>query len=180
MIELVVYGDFNCPFSALASSRAHELERRGLATVRWRAVEHETRIPPQGLEITGDLREMLTDELAQINGLLRPGEPERHHLPVRQVNTGLATQRYAGTPEKRRRSLRPELFATHWERDERIDDDAVLDRLGAGPADVEKADQWRVAWQEATKPMVPVLVLPDGYVSRGLGALTRLAAMLDQ
>ncbi len=27
--------------------------------------------------------------------------------------------------------------------------------------------------------MVPMLVLPDGYVSRGLGALKRLADMID-
>lgn len=180
MIELVVYGDFNCPFSALAGSRAGELERRGLATVDWRAVEHDTGIPLDGVEVSGDLADTLYGELAQINGLLRPDEPERHQLPVRQVNTALATQRYAGTPAETRPSLRQEIFATHWERGERIDQDAVLDRLGAAPVDTALAGQWRAGWQTATEPMVPVLVLPDGYVSRGLGALARLAAMLDE
>lgn len=40
------------------------------------------------------------------------------------------------------------------------------------------AEEWRAAWQAATDPIVPVLVLPDGYVSRGLGALARLAGLL--
>ena len=40
MIDLVVYGDFNCPFSALASARVEYLERHGFAAVDWRAVEH--------------------------------------------------------------------------------------------------------------------------------------------
>ena len=40
-------------------------------------------------------------------------------------------------------------------------------------------DRWRAAWQAATEPIVPVLVLADGYVSRGLGALARLAKLLE-
>ena len=38
--KLIVYGDFNCPFSALASARVGYLERHGFADVDWRAVEH--------------------------------------------------------------------------------------------------------------------------------------------
>jgi hypothetical protein len=34
---------------------------------------------------------------------------------------------------------------------------------------------WRDTWYGLERPMVPMLVLPDGYVSRGLGALARLA-----
>jgi hypothetical protein len=34
---------------------------------------------------------------------------------------------------------------------------------------------WRDTWHGLERPMVPMLVLPDGYVSRGLGALARLA-----
>lgn len=179
MIELVAYGDFNCPFSALASARAAELERSGIATVDWRAVEHDQDIPPDGSEIVGELAEMLTGELDQVRSLLRPGEPDRLRLPVRQVNTALAIERYAGTPAEKRSSVRQAIFEAHWERGERIDDHAVLDRAGAGAADAAVAREWRKAWQAATDPIVPVLVLPDGYVSRGLGALTRLGDMLD-
>ena len=178
MIYLVVYGDFNCPFSALASERVDELERRGIATVEWRAVEHDRGIPAAGVEISGDVAQMLTDELAQIRGLLDRGEPDRLQLPICQVSTRLAITRYAGTPNESRPELRHEIFASHWQRAERIDDAAVLDDLGAGPANNVVAEEWRAAWQAATDPIVPVLVLPDGYVSRGLGALARLAGLL--
>lgn len=177
MIDLVVYGDFNCPFSALASERVDELERRGIATVEWRAVEHDRGIPAAGVEISGDVAQMLTDELAQIRGLLDRGEPDRLQLPIRQVNTRLAITRYAGTPNESRPELRHEIFVCTGNA-ERIDDAVVLDDLGAGPANNVAAEEWRAAWQAATDPIVPVLVLPDGYVSRGLGALARLAGLL--
>ena len=47
-LELVVFGDFNCPFSALASVRVTQLEESGVARVTWRAVEHDPDIPEQG------------------------------------------------------------------------------------------------------------------------------------
>ena len=178
MIDLVVYGDFNCPFSALASGRVDELERRGIATVEWRAVEHDREIPAAGVEVSGEVAQMLNEELAQIRGLLVDGEADRLRLPIRQVNTGLAIARYAGTPNESRPEIRHKIFASHWQRAKRIDDATVLDDLGAGPANNTVAEQWRAAWQAATDPMVPVLVLPDGYVSRGLGALSRLAGLL--
>ena len=56
---------------------------------------------------------------------------------------------------------------------------AAVDGRGAGRADPARAGQWRAAWQAATEPIVPVLVLADGYVSRGLGALARLAKLLE-
>lgn len=179
MIELIAYGDFNCPFSALASARLGELERRGVASGEWRAVEHDTRIPPAGLDVSGDLAGMLTSELDRIRDLLAPGEPDRLRLPVRQVSTALATRRYAGTPAGSRPAVRQGVFDAHWQRGGGIDDPAALDGLGAGRADPDLAGQWRAAWQAATEPIVPVLVLADGYVSRGLGALARLAKLLE-
>lgn len=37
--------------------------------------------------------------------------------------------------------------------------------------------RWQDEWAALPKPIVPVMVRPDGYVSRGLGALTRVARM---
>ncbi|MBK9559924.1 MAG: hypothetical protein IPO44_10330 [Candidatus Microthrix sp.] len=122
MIELTAYGDFNCPFSALASARLGELERRGVASGEWRAVEHDTRIPPAGLDVSGDLADMLTSELDRIRDLLAPGEPDRLRLPVRQVSTALATRRYAGTPAGSRPAVRQGIFDAHWQRGGGIDD----------------------------------------------------------
>lgn len=177
MIDLVVYGDFNCPFSALASERVDELERRGIATVEWRAVEHDRGIPAAGVEISGDVAQMLTDELAQIRGCSTAVSPIGCNSQSARSTPGL--------PSLVMRALRTNpvpSFATRSSprtgNAERIDDAVVLDDLGAGPANNVVAEEWRAAWQAATDPIVPVLVLPDGYVSRGLGALARLAGLL--
>lgn len=177
--QLVVYGDFNCPFSALASARVGELERRAVATFEWRAVEHDPTIPPDGEAVVDDLADMLSNEVATVRGLLRAGEPDRLRRPAHQVNTSLAIARYAGTSAEARSAVRQAIFAAHWEEGERIDDPAVLDRAGAGPADQATTDQWRQAWRAATEPMVPVLVLTDGTVIRGIDALDHLAALLE-
>ena len=55
-MRLVIYGDFNCPFSALASDRAARLERAAVAEVDWRAVAHDLRIPTVGGPIGPDDR----------------------------------------------------------------------------------------------------------------------------
>lgn len=54
-MELVVYGDFNCPYSCLASARADILVERGIAAVEWRAVEHDPSIPMPSEPVDGDL-----------------------------------------------------------------------------------------------------------------------------
>ena len=47
-MKLTVYGDFNCPYSYLASQRADQLIRGGMAQVDWRAVEHDRRLALTG------------------------------------------------------------------------------------------------------------------------------------
>ena len=48
VMTVIVYGDFNCPYSYLASQRADELNRTATEMVGWRAVEHD-----RGLALTG-------------------------------------------------------------------------------------------------------------------------------
>ena len=43
-MKLVLYGDFNCPYSYLASTRVDVLLERQIAEVEWRAVEHDPAI----------------------------------------------------------------------------------------------------------------------------------------
>lgn len=176
-VELIVYGDFNCPFSALASARVRRLERLGTVQVDWRAVEHAPDIPPEGIEVTGELASELRRELEQIRGLLGAGEPDRLRLPTRQPNTRLATTAYAATPAPDRPAMRDRLFAAHWIEGADLTDHTTLAQLGATITDTATADQWRAEWTALTEPIVPVMVLPDGYVSRGLGALTRLTKL---
>lgn len=176
-IELIVYGDFNCPFSALASARVGYLERHGLADVDWRAVEHAQDIPSQGRDLTGDQRDELRGELDQIRGLLTDGEGDQLTLPGIQSNTRRATSAYAATPAVDRPRLREQLFAAYWMQQADLSDPKTLIGLGAINEDKLVAEQWQDEWLALPRPIVPVIVLPDGYVSRGLGALARLAQL---
>jgi hypothetical protein len=174
-VRLVIYGDFNCPFSALASARAAGIEARALAEIDWRTVEHDDTIPPTGEATTPEVREAFENELTQIRALLVAGETDRLRVPGRRVNTRLVTAAYAATAKSLRPQLREELFAAYWARGEDLSEPDVIERLGANECDDSTAARWRSEWLSLAKPIVPVMILPDGYNSRGLGALTRLA-----
>ncbi len=59
-MSYVVYGDFNCPYSYLASLRVDEVVRRGAGGIEWRAVEHDPR-----LAVTGTPSAVAKDEWAR-------------------------------------------------------------------------------------------------------------------
>ena len=92
-MQLIVYGDFNCPYSYLASLRAEELERLG-HRVDWRAVEHDP-----GLSMTGMPSAADTDrerrELAEVAALALPGEQVPAGAPGMISNTYAVTAAYA-------------------------------------------------------------------------------------
>lgn len=177
-MDLRIYGDFNCPFSRLASRRAARLEEQGAATVDWRAVEHDPAIPQEGQPVVGDLAAEIGRELDQIRSLLRPGEALELRLPPLRPNTAAATAAYAAVPPERRPAAREALFAALWAEGRDIGDDAVLAGLGLTRRDPGGAVTWRDEWLGLERPIVPVMVLPGGRVSRGLGALDRLADLL--
>lgn len=175
-VGLIVYGDFNCPFSALASSRVRDLERRGIARVDWRAVEHAPDIAPSGQVLIGELRDELQREIEQIRSLLTRGEPDRLTRPTILANTKLATAAFAGTALADRSALRVRLFDAYWCEDAALDQSA-LTQLGATGSDSTIAAQWRGEWLGTSKPTVPTVVYPDGSVSRGLEALAQLSQL---
>jgi hypothetical protein len=179
MEHLVIYGDFNCPFSALASSRADRLERAGTATVEWRAVEHDPDIPRPGIAVIDDVASEVDREIDQVRGLVGPDEPFELHRPAVRSNTHAAVAAYAATEPSRRSTLRAALFDACWRRGETLDA-SVLAGLGCepSPSSSELVATWRDEWLGTGRPIVPLMVLPDGYVSRGLGALARLAGLL--
>jgi hypothetical protein len=181
-MDLVIFGDFNCPFSALASTRADELERRGIARVDWRAVEHKPEIPPGGEPVDGELRAELDEEVENVRELLVGDEEFATRWPAVRPNTRAAIERYAGVEPARRAAVRGELFRRYWGLGEDLGDARVLDDVvvvGAGAGDAGTAEAWQREWNDLGQPVIPTLRLPDGYVSRGLGALRRLAEMLD-
>jgi hypothetical protein len=71
--HLVVYGDFNCPWSYLVSRRAALLSTNGLQ-IDWRAVEHAP-LQDATTEDTSTRFEDLRDELEEVEAFLLPGEP---------------------------------------------------------------------------------------------------------
>ena len=69
MTGLTTYGDFNCPFSALASVRADVLRAADAYEIDWRAVQHDTAIPTAGEAVEGGTAAGLAEEVATIANL---------------------------------------------------------------------------------------------------------------
>jgi predicted DsbA family dithiol-disulfide isomerase len=170
-MTLVVYGSFNCPYSLLASMRVDRLRESGVADVEWRAVVHDPDVPKQGVRVLGDLAELFDRELDEIRGLLRGEEAYEATPPAVQPNTTLAVAGFSATAGDDADRLRARLFDALWVQDLDIGDAHVLRGLGCPvPPLSPAAEQWRSEWLGFDRP-----VLPSGIVSRGLGALKRLA-----
>lgn len=179
-MKLIMYGSFNCPYSYLASLRVDRLAAAGAAETQWRAVVHDPAVPRSGLPVTGDLEQMFDRELAEIRGLLKPGEAYPAKRPARQPDTTPAVAAYAAAAAADKAGrIRRGVYDAFWAEGLDIGDPAVLADLGC-PANPPTAvmDAWREDWLNLGRPMVPMLVLPDGTVSRGLGALRRLADLI--
>ena len=178
-MKLVIYGDFNCPYSCLASTRADGLLVRRMAEVEWRAVEHDPSIPAPSEVADGDVAAMLAREVTEVRGLLGAAEVFPIVAPAVHPNTAAAVAAFAGADSANSDGLRQRLFAALWFDGRDIGDPAVLEALGGElrRGHVPVVADWREAWLGLETPMVPVLVLPDGSVSPGLDALTRLAEL---
>ncbi len=91
---LIVYGDFNCPYSYLASQRVDALVRRDGTAVEWRAVEHGP-----GLSMLGTpsavRRHAWARDLAAAASLALPSERPASEPPPEVSNTMAAVSAYA-------------------------------------------------------------------------------------
>jgi 2-hydroxychromene-2-carboxylate isomerase len=172
--RLTIYGDFNCPFSALASARADVLLAADAYAIDWRAIQHDKVIPAVGETVEGEIAAALTVEVATIRELSE--HDVRLHLVVPPVrsNTAASSAAFAAAHDGVDR-LRRRLFAAVWAEGRNIGDPAELDRLDAVGRDEAIANRWQHEFEALPRPMTPTLMLPDGYISRGLGALARLA-----
>jgi predicted DsbA family dithiol-disulfide isomerase len=172
-VRLTIYGDFNCPFSALASVRADVLLDADAHEIDWRAIQHDPAIPATGEVVEGDAAAALAGEVATILELSE--HDVRLHLVVPPVrsNTAAASAAFAAAPDHDR--LRQRLFSAVWAEGRNLGDPAELDRLDAVGREDAIARRWQDEFEALPRPITPTLVLPDGYVSRGLGALARLA-----
>jgi DSBA-like thioredoxin domain len=179
-LELVIYGDFNCPFSALASDRAARLEATGHATIDWRAVEHDRSIPSRGSPVDAVRRIEFEREIAVVRDQLRPAESIVLEPPTVFINTATLNRSYAAVAPQDLSHVRQRLFHTYWRGGADMDDAATIAGL-PGPAEGARiADRWQAEWAALDRPIVPAMVLPDGHMSRGLGVLARLADHLEE
>ncbi len=186
--SVLIYGDFNCPFSALANARANRLADAGRLRVDWCSVEHDTTIGPNEHPLTSEQTAAFREELEQIDGILAPDEPHRFRVPSRRVNTRDLNQIYAATPPAHRTALRTAIFDAYWIHDRDVTSDHVLDEIINMLVVEQSGDQvsgdkarttvttWQRQWEALPRPIVPTMIINQGYVSRGLGALARLAS----
>jgi predicted DsbA family dithiol-disulfide isomerase len=172
--RLTIYGDFNCPFSALASARVDVLQAGAAYAIDWRAIQHDTVIPAVGETVEGDVAAALAVEVATIRDLSE--QDVRLHLVVPPVrsNTASASAAFAAALDDADR-LRRRLFAAVWAEGRNIGDPAELDRLDAVGRDDAIARRWQHEFETLPRPITPTVVSPDGDIFRGLGALARLA-----
>ena len=152
-MKVIVYADFNCVYSYLASQRADRLTREGTAEVDWRGVEHLPRLPVTGYQPRpGQAQpggEAGLDDLAEARRLALPGEQLPAGPPAVISNTRAAVSAYAeavadGIADR----LRLRLFEAIWAQGRNMSSAYDVRRVIAGllwPAD----------------PIYPHLVSPD-------------------
>lgn len=202
--RLVLYGDFNCPWSYLASRRASLLEDAGV-TVDWRAVEHEPWSPRPFMD--SSLRfGRLAAEMEQVERLLLPGEPFPHALSgflphSRAAVSGYAEAYGAGVAAW----VRDLLFDAFWVHGSDLGDAKVVRTLlvdairsGSSPSESLRdwgyavdvtggpvtttawrlVGQWFSEWQDAGEQVVPLLRVDDAAVVRGVAAVEWLGEEL--
>jgi hypothetical protein len=178
-VKLTVYADFNCPLSYLASARVDVIVERGLATVDWRAVEHDRCIPTGGRRLVGELREALDHEISDVRTRLRRGELLPVRVPNFRSNTAAATAAYAQAPPDAADAVRRGLFRAVWGEGRNVSDPAEVARITQISV-VDQPDRvayWRGCWLGLERPVVPVLLLHTGYVARGSVALASLGRL---
>ena len=173
-MTLTIYGDFNCPFSALASARVDVLLASGRHQIEWRAIQHDTTIPLAGELVTDETAITLASEIAAIEELSAPDLRLQLMAPSVRSNTALASSAFAAANADANR-LRGRLFAAIWAEDRNLGDPAELCLLGAKGRNDELARWWQDRFGALPRPVTPSLVLPNGHVSQGLDALARLA-----
>ncbi|QNN52682.1 DsbA family oxidoreductase [Nocardioides mesophilus] len=204
--RIVVYGDFNCPWSYLASRRAAQLASDGVE-VDWRAVEHEP-WRPQPFSDTSTRFHRLRDEMPHVLEALLPGEELPYALAgfvpfTHAAVSGYAEAYGAGVGDR----VRHLLFEALWLHGIDLGDAQVVrtlltDAIRSGRSDSEPLhdwgyavdvfggpitttawrlrEQWVSEWQAGGQDMVPVLVRDGEAPLVGLDAVRWLGAELHR
>jgi hypothetical protein len=119
-MRLIVYGDFNFPYSYLASQRIDALLRQHRAEVDWRAVEHNPGLSMTGTPVAAD-PDGWHRELAESQLLALPGEHPPEAAPTLVSNTLAAVSAYAeAVTDGVQHDLRRVLFDAIWVRGQHL------------------------------------------------------------
>lgn len=114
MNMIIIYGDFNCPYSCLASQRADLIIRLGLAGIDWRAVEHDPCLALTGTRSDAD-QAAWDQELTDVAAVALPGEQVPQAAPPVLTNTQAAVAAYAeAVSDGVQDELRRRLFHAIW------------------------------------------------------------------
>jgi len=189
--RLTVYGDFNCPYSYLASQRVDTLAERRLAVVQWRAVEHDRSLPGSGVPTEPELPRW-RQELDDVAHLALAGEHPAAAAPPMTSNTEAAVTAYAGAlGTGLERAVRVRLFDAIWVEHRNLSEAAEVMRVladvagpmtweghGPSPAGHELVGEWRAQWLTLSHGVVPTMLDADGTGYPGIAALTRLAELV--
>jgi hypothetical protein len=201
---VIVYGDFNCPYSYLASMHVDALLRAGYP-IEWRAVERAPFLPVGGRRLDDTAQAELDDELQRLRELAF-GREELPRTPATFTpNTKAAVVAYteavgAGVGNDVRRLL----FDAYWKSGLDISSPDLLRTLLApairsgsstafplreagfavsmarGPITVSayrRGCEWHDAWVEVGTGITPTLI--DGKLTlTGESALVRMSAYL--
>jgi predicted DsbA family dithiol-disulfide isomerase len=175
-MKLVVYGDFNCPYSALASVRADRLLRDGEAEVEWRAVQHDAAMPPRGSPVDAELKSELEREIAEIHGLMQRDEIVPLEIMEIRPNTAEVSRVFSTLEGEEAHFRRRDFFDAVWAQGRNVSDPTMLGELGTEGSLPRRDVEWQAEWSDGEPRVVPRLVLADGTAYGGVEALEQLAA----
>jgi hypothetical protein len=147
-MQLIVYGDFNCPYSYLASQRMDAVVRAGLAEMEWRAVEHDPRLALTGTPSSLD-SQTWQRELAEVADRALPDDQPPAAVPRLISNTSAAVAAYAeAVTDGVQDELRRRLFQEIWVRQRHLSSPYEVRRLVRDlmyPPEPEPQAKWLAA-----------------------------------
>lgn len=174
--SITVYGDFNCPFSALASERVARFEASNSAIVDWRAVQHDTTIGPSGAPVHGERASQLARELEQVRALLADGEVFPIRLPPVLPRTEELNARIARLEPSQACAVRRRLFRALWFNSQDLSSPETTDEIGLPrTANTARASGWQQQWESLDQQVVPTLAVSGDHI----GGIDALEAMLQ-
>jgi hypothetical protein len=202
--RITLYGDFNCPWSYLASRGAAVLEADGVS-VDWRAVEHDPWRPSRFNDSSGRFT-CLREEMDRVLAALLPGEELPYSLagfvPRTEAAVSGYAEAYAAGVDAEVRSL---LFGAFWMHaidlaDARVVRTLLIDAVRSGSSTSDLLKDWGYAvavsggpvttagwrligtwseqWRATGKETVPALLVGDAAPRFGVDAVEWLGAEL--